>query len=174
MESQSAVSLLRAQYGMVHSWLDGTMQGVTPEVAHSHPPGKAHPIAAHYFHIAVGEDYYILALTRGGSPLMASTYAGKTGASELPPLGEWSAWGRTVRVDLDAARSYAEAVRSALDAYLAGLTDADLGREMDLSAMGLGTQTVGFVLNLILINTAAHTGEISALKGVQGLQGYPF
>lgn len=174
MDSQAAVSLLRAQYGMAHGWVEGTMQDVTPEVAHSHPPGVAHPIAAHYVHIAVAKDYYVLALTRGGSPLMASSYAGRTGASELPPLGEWSAWARSVQVDLDAARAYSQAVQSALDEYLASLTDADLDREVDFSSVNLGTKTVGFICNLILVNTAAHAGEISALKGVQGLRGYPF
>jgi hypothetical protein len=30
------------------------------------------------------------------------------------------------------------------------------------------------LITLLLLNAAAHTGEISAIKGVQGLQGYPF
>ncbi|MCC6169288.1 MAG: DinB family protein [Caldilineaceae bacterium] len=174
MDSQTAVSLLRAQYGMAHSWVEGTMQDVTAEIAHKHPPGRLHPIAAEYIHIAVGEDYYLQALARGATPLVASSFAGKTGASEVPPLGDWGDWGRTVQVDLDAARAYAQAVYAATDDYLASLNDADLEREVDLSAVGLGTQTVGFVLNLLLLNTAAHAGEISALKGIQGLRGYPF
>jgi hypothetical protein len=174
MESQAAVSLLRAQYGMAHQWVEGTMQGVSAEIAHAHPPGKPHPIAAEYVHVAVAEDYYIQALARGATPLMASSFAGKTGASEPPPLGDWGDWGRSVQVDLDAARTYAEAVYAATDEYLASLTDADLAREVDLSAVNLGTQTVGFIFSLILLNAAAHSGEISALKGIQGLRGYPF
>jgi hypothetical protein len=78
-------------------------------------------------------------------------------------------------VDLPAFRAYAKAVYEATDAYLATLPDAALSREVDLSAMGMGKQTVGFVLdNALLGHAYCHCGEISAIKGVQGKKGYPF
>jgi hypothetical protein len=41
--------------------------------------------------------------------------------------------------------------------------------------VGLGQQPLGsFLMNLLVLNAAAHTGEIAAVKGLQGLQGYPF
>ncbi len=41
--------------------------------------------------------------------------------------------------------------------------------------MGLGEQTVGWVLSVfVLANCDWHTGEISCLKGSHGLKGYPF
>lgn len=44
-----------------------------------------------------------------------------------------------------------------------------------MTPVGLGQQTLGSSLgNLLVLNAAAHTGEISAVKGLQGLQGYPF
>jgi hypothetical protein len=50
-----------------------------------------------------------------------------------------------------------------------------LTREVDLSAMGMGVQTVGFVLdNALLGHAYCHCGEISAAKGIQGKKGYPF
>ena len=61
------------------------------------------------------------------------------------------------------------------DAYLGSLTDADLERELDLTAMGFGKLSLGALLGTaVLANTFAHTGEISALKGIQGSKGYPF
>jgi hypothetical protein len=54
------------------------------------------------------------------------------------------------------------------------IEDAELGRAIDLSAMALGVQSVGSLLTVVLHNILAHTGEISCLKGLQGLKGYPF
>ena len=46
---------------------------------------------------------------------------------------------------------------------------------MDLSAVGMGTKSVGFVVNDAVIGHAfSHCGEISAFKGVQGKKGHPF
>ena len=48
----------------------------------------------------------------------------------------------------------------------------DLGTEVDTRF--LGTQSVGWVLTFITYHTLIHTGEISAVKGMQGLKGLPF
>jgi hypothetical protein len=80
-----------------------------------------------------------------------------------------------VKVDLPALRKYAQAVYAASDEYLASLTDDDLNRPVNLSALGLGESTVGYVLtNGALGNAFSHSGEISWLKGLQGKRGYPF
>jgi len=116
---------------------------------------------------------------------MGGAWAGRTGVSDPPPGpgDDWAtrfeAWCRRVRVDLPAFRAYAKAVYEATDAYLAtlpaALPDAELSREVDLSAMGMGKKTVGFVLdNALLGHAYCHCGEISAIKGVQGKKGYPF
>ena len=45
---------------------------------------------------------------------------------------------------------------------------------MTVPAVGMGTQSVGFVVNNAVIGHAfSHCGEISALKGVQGKKGCP-
>jgi hypothetical protein len=60
------------------------------------------------------------------------------------------------------------------DASLAidALDDEALARE--LTAPVFGKRDVGFVLRLAGMQLAIHTGEISAAKGLQGLQGLPF
>ena len=105
---------------------------------------------------------------------MATSFAGKSGFSEPPTPGVWTEWARRVVVDLPAARAYAQAVYAATDSYLAGLTDEELNRDLDLSAMGLGTMKVSYLINTMLIDTAAHCGEISCIKGLQGAKGYVF
>jgi hypothetical protein len=177
------VSLFREQLKAAHGLLEETVGDVTPEQAHWSPPGTANPLGANYAHVVVSEDATMNGLLKGGLPLFASTWAGKVGLSELPPMPnpnapgfpDWSEWGQRVKVDLAALRKYAQAVYAASDEYLASLTDDDLNRPVNLSALGLGESTVGYVLtNGVLGNAFSHSGEISCLKGLQGKRGYPF
>ncbi|MCB0090879.1 MAG: hypothetical protein KDE54_23450, partial [Caldilineaceae bacterium] len=59
---------------------------------------------------------------------------------------------------------------AAVDDYLSTLNDSDLAREIELP---FGKFSVGWVFNIMLMNTYCHTGEISTIKGLQGLKGYP-
>jgi hypothetical protein len=155
------------------------MSDVSEEQAHAMPPGKANSLAASYAHLIVSEDLIVNGVLRGAPPMMASNYAGRTGLSEPMPMPgpEWarySEWARDLRIDMPAFRAYASAVYAATDNYLAGVTDDDLDRTLDLSSLGLGTRTVGWVIGRLLIgHTDNMCGECSALKGMQGLTGYP-
>lgn len=166
--------LLRQQHKEAHEWLEATMQGVTSEHLHWKPQGKANPIGACYAHVILGEDYLVNVMLKGGAPLAATTWAGKTGVSEIPPGDpqiSWADWGRRVKIDLAQIKSYAQAVRANTDAYLASLKESDLSRQMNTPA---GLQTVLWLLNNALIgHVHDFTGEISCLKGLQGLKGYP-
>jgi len=180
-EENRVISHIRAQMKSAHWLLEETLSDVTDEMVRFAPPGKALPIGAAYVHYVSGEDWAIHSVFKGVAPLMAGPWAGRTGVSEPQPApgDDWAArfeaWSRRVRVNLPAFRAYAKAVYEATDAYLATLADPELTREVDLSAIGLGKQTIGFVLNNSLLGHAyCHCGEISALKGVQGKKGYPF
>ena len=168
-------ALLRQQFKQGHEFLEGTMQRVTSEMAHWPPPGKAQPLGANYAHVLISEDFLVNGLLKGAAPLLASTQAGKVGVSELPPQAPpWNEWAGRVQVDVEALRSYAQAVYEATDGYVASLSDEDLDRPLDLSAIGFGQQTLGFMLSILVFNVHTHTGEIACLKGLQGQQGYPF
>lgn len=177
MSQQNAVTLFRSQFQAVeNSWLEPTMQGVTAEQAHwQAPSGRAAPIGAQYAHHIIALDFLFLGFVRKGAPLAATSFAGKAGFSEPYPMeGDWNAWARRVRVDLDALRQYAQAVYSAFDAQLAELSDDDLATSIDMTSLGFGQQTLGSFLTILLIHGAVHTGEISVTKGLQGLKGYAF
>lgn len=177
----SAVSLLGMQFREAHGFLEGTLQGVTSEQAHWTPPGIANPLGATYAHVALTEDGIIGAILKGGTPLFATSWAGKVGVSELPPmpgpggngLPGWNEWARQVQVDMPVLHEYAQAVYANTEAYLASLSTDDLNRPLDLSAAGLGQHTVASLLNTILSNVSWHCGEIACLKGLQGVKGYP-
>lgn len=183
MAEHTEAALLREHLQSAVRLVEGTMEGVSAQQAHWAPPGSANPIGANYAHILLGQDGVISARLKGGAPLFATTWAGKTGVSELPPQADparpgfpdWSSWARRVKVDLPALREYAKAVYATSDAYLASLTDEDLRRSIDLSALGIGKMTVKqLLMGGVIGNALTHCGEISCLKGLQGSKGYPF
>ena len=149
--SNANVSLLRQQLKMAHNWLEDTMADVTSDQAHWVPAGKPNPIGAQYAHVIFGEDFIINSVL-GKSPLMMTAFAGKTGASELPPMGDWGAWAHQLKVDLPALRAYAKAVQANTDAILAEMTDEAVNKSVDASAFGMGTQPLTFMLNLQILN----------------------
>lgn len=178
MSQQNVVNYVRSQFQAAHHvWLESTVQGVTAEQAHWRPPGgRVAPIGAQYAHHIIAIDFLFLGFVRQQTPLALSSFAGKTGFSEPYPMeGDWIEWALSVQIDLDALSQYALAAYASLDEQLAGLSDDDLATPIDMTPVGLGQQTVGsFLGNMLLLNAVAHTGEISAVKGLQGLQGYPF
>ena len=180
--STAAIAFIREAAQVGHWYLEGTMADVTAEQAHYLPPGRANPLGATYAHVLCSEDLIVNGMLRQAAPLSASTHAEKTGLSEpmpMPGTPNWNdayaAWARRVHVDLAALKSYGADVYAATDAYLASLSDADLSRELDLSAVGFGQQKLGWMLNLLVLNhVGTETGEIAVLKGIQGAKGYPF
>jgi hypothetical protein len=172
-----AVSLLRQQLQDAHGFLEETLKDVTAEQAHWAPPGIANPLGASYAHLVLGEDFIINGMLKGGAPLAMSAWAGRIGLSEPPPppTEPWDKWGRQVRINLPALREYAQAVYKASDEYLASLNGDTLNHPLDLSAFGVGEQTVAWLLtNAVVGHANGHCGEVSCLKGLQGAKGYPF
>ena len=178
--STTATQLLRQQVGIAHDILDATMADVTSEQADWAPPGIANPLGATYAHVVVSEDFVINGMFRRQAPLNATTWADRTGLSELMPApaspawSEYPAWTRRVRVDLDSLREYARSVYVETDSYLASLSDADLEQPLDLSQIGLGPQTVASTLTLLLLNhIGTETGELLASKACRAHAGIP-
>ena len=159
--------------------LDGTMADVTPTQVHFIPPGVANPLGATYAHVVCSEDMIVQGMFRQVAPLSASTWVDRTGLSEPMPMpgpgwADYGPWTRRVKIDLDQLRAYAQSVADETDSWLAGLSDADLDRPMDLSGLGLGHHTLASAIALLLANhLGTETGEIAVLKGIQGARAYP-
>jgi len=177
-----ATELLGEQLNIVHKNIEAMMADVTAEQAHWHPSGTlVNSLGGTYAHIFVVEDLAVNAFLKGGAPLFASSWAGKTGMHPFPPLPtpqtpglpSWQDWSTRVHLDLNALRSYAQAVSAASEQYLASLSDEQLGLTCDLAMLGLGTQTVHWIVsNVVVAHGHAHRGEIACLKGLQGMRGY--
>lgn len=173
-----SVTLLREQLKAAHEYLEDTMADVTSELAHWIPPGIATPIGANYIHLVQTEDGLVQFVLQGKEMLGATTWKDKLGASEphpWPPTEpeDYRAWMRRVKLDLPAFREYAQAVYEASDEYIRGLSVEDLDEVLDLSSMGMNPVPRRWVIARYL---AGHTdnicGEVSTLKGLQGVIGY--
>ncbi len=180
--ANAAAVLMREQFKHAAQYLEAITADLTPEDAHWKPAGTALPAGALYAHLVTGLDAIVNAIIAGGPPMFAAAWADKTGLSELPPgpdpatksMPDWTDWSRRVTVELPKLRVYAAAVVAAVDAFLEKLTDADLARPLDLSGVGLGMRTVGFMLsNAVVGHTFSHAGEIACLKGMRGKKGGP-
>lgn len=177
-QNKAAVAILLEQLKEVHKYLGLTMEGVTDEVAAYQPAGTANPIAGTYAHLVMSEDFFVQMLLQNKQPLMEGEYKDKTGASAVQPnewVNEYPKWLREVKVDVKKLHEYANAVYSASEKYLESLTDEDLYKEVDLSAFGMGMRSVHAVIAGMVIGHAySIMGEVSVIKGLQGLKGYPF
>lgn len=176
--SKIAVTILLEQLKEAHKHMNGTMQGVTNEVAAFMPPGKANPIAGTYAHLVMSEDFFVNMLLQKKQPLFETEFKDKTGASELQPT-EWEnaypKWLKEVKVDIEQMNKYAAAVYASSEKYLESLTDDDLSAQVDMSAFGMEKLPLSNVIGMFVIMHANNImGEISVLKGIQGLKGYPF
>lgn len=168
-----AITLLKSAFDAAHGWYGGTVADVTEDVANVVPAGTAHPIGSQMAHIVQSEDA-LINMAQGRAPLWERDgYGQRLG---LPFLITQTAEGsRAFRLRPADLADYTAAVHAQTKAYLDGLTPEDLDRPVDLSGWGMDAAPLGgFLANFALGNTFAHTGEISALKGTQGLRGYPF
>ncbi len=171
-----ASQILTEQLQGAHGLLNMTLNGVTPEVASYAPTGMANSIADTYVHIIVSEDWLIHFLLQNKQPLFTSELKDKTGIESfaLPADNAFPAWTKGAKINMEELKAYADKIFAISEAYVKNLTDENLQKEADLSAFGMGKSTVAFVISSIITsNLNLHTGEISAIKGVQGLKGYP-
>lgn len=163
----NATAYAKLQLEQAFSLLNGTAQGMTEAQYNFKPEGTANPIGKNHVHSLTAVDFFLNFLAQGKAPLW-SGFAASTGL----PQNSLEIWKFEGKIPLDAIASYGQDVqKSALD-YLATLSDGDLDRELDTRVFG--TQNVGFLLQLAGMHTVGHTGDIAALKGLQGLKGLPF
>ncbi len=168
--------VLKAALDFAHRYvLEGTMEAVPEDMANRRPGGMANTIGSTYAHVVLSEDQIVNAMLRGGKPLGEGDWSGRTGVdkpmswSGTDALGDWY---RTVSVDLVACRAYGAAVHQSATEFIATADDETLAREVDMFGMKM---TVATAFEVFVIGHANSIGgEISALKGVAGLKGYPF
>jgi hypothetical protein len=173
-----AVKLILADLTNAHKYFEQTMEGVTNEVAHFKPAGTANPIAGVYAHLIFSEDFFLHTFLKKTQPLFDSTWKDKTGISSLQPtewVTEYPKWLKEVKITIPQVYEYAKAVFTETEKYIESLDDNDLEELVDMSMFGMGSRTRGDMIHMMILGHVwSIMGEISVLKGIQGLKGYPF
>ncbi len=166
----NSLDTIRTIVDQSQSILETTTSDTPAELVNKTQPGQANTIGAIYAHAVMSLDmFYNLALQEGTQVFVTSGYAERLGVSDPNP-NNWES--RTAIIwDISILHSYARAVYDSIHAYLARLTEEELGRTFALFDQDT---TVADTIALATWHTALHAGEISALKGVNEVKGLPF
>lgn len=180
---------------------DRVVSDLTQEQADWKPPGRLSPISGHYWHIIAYVDqvlhetcmppitgmtfdeWFRKRLTKqaqitGEVPVRHSKGWHERVVLSLPPKNpEDPYWDIRVmpeglQIDLDALRAYSHEVVETILEWITSLTEEDLEQKI---ITPIGDYSLGnFLVFFIIWHINVHCGEISAIKGLQGLQGYPW
>jgi uncharacterized damage-inducible protein DinB len=163
---------IQQQMDRVRDQTQAVLQGITDEQLNWPPPGTVSPISTILTHMLAAEDYFIQTLIRGQAPYWeVQEWSRKIGVPAPPEQGRnWDEF-KTVRISPAPVLAYAQAIRLATDAYLAELTAEELDRRVVFHGDEL---PVAQVLMILISHSAGHTGEMAAIKGMQGIKGLPY
>jgi hypothetical protein len=165
--------ILSAQLATTHTILARTLADCDETTLHYIAPGgTVGSIASTYAHVAFAEDRIINATVRGGATVYESQgWAKKLGVAMPDGPFQSQEWATGVRLELASFGEYYTAVQAESKAYVATLTEEEWMRKLPSTN---GESPVAQWVNIVLYHNAEHTGEIAALKGVQGRTGLPF
>lgn len=175
----TALQLIKDQIKEAQANFMGTIGDIKVSHLHKNPGGKALPLGALVAHLVFSEDVIIHGMLQGKDPLYSTSWKGKTGASiPLPAMDDkWSkahsSWAKSVKITFPLLLKYTKAVFMDTEKYINTLKDKDLTKEIDLGNWGK-KRLVDILIGFIVSHTNNLTGEISAIKGVNGAKGYPF
>lgn len=147
---------------------DLALEDLVPEVAHFDAGGKTNTIAQLVAHMAMGEDNVFHRMLMGRSRIIETNdWAEKCG---IPPE-RGAVWGKEWQLNIEPFREYRELVKKSASGYLETMDLADLEKEVE----GFnGPRQIHSLMHIAVINhMLGHAGEVSTLKGIQGLKGLP-
>jgi hypothetical protein len=197
----NTVELIHFSLGTAFEQWELLVKDLTQEQADWLPPGNANPVGSLYWHIVAYVDQVVheWCMAPFGHTTIEEWFEAKRAKHELgmgqAPLRHAAGWQEKVvitlppenpedpywdarnvreglRVDLPALHDYARATAQTLLSWVASLTPEDLERTIPTP---IGDYTLGPFLEFFVIwHINVHCGEIAALKGCQGLKGYPW
>lgn len=167
----AATDFMAQTLDFIHRGFRGAPDGLSDEQLHFVPEGQSHSIAWCMWHGARIEDLFFQQIFQGQrAEWETGGWAAKTGLPEKGfGTGQPTEEAKQVRItSLEAFRDYQARVAELAKSYVAGLSDADLGREVKL---GERVETLGQSINLhLVIHLNGHRGEINLLRGMMGFE----
>jgi hypothetical protein len=197
----NTIELIHYSLGFAFQVLEAVVADLTQDQADWTPPGTASPIGALYWHTIAYSDQLIHEycmpplrvipyvewlearcakrdLNMGQAPLRLSAGWQEKALIVSPPENPQDPFSilrparAGLRVDLPMMHGYAQATAEALLSRVASLTPEELKHTICTPIGDFALDQ--FVDSFIIWHINAHCGEIAALKGVQGLKGYPW
>ena len=169
-----SIELIQFSLGNAFGIFGQVAADLTQEQSDWAPPGVANSIGSLYWHINAYVDYAVHEWGLGQVPLsFKNGWRSKVLVSPAPELeqGEPPVL-HEVKVELSSLHGYAKAVQEAAQNWASTLTPSDLETKVQTP---IGELTMAQMIEIYIIwHINAHCGEIAALKGCQGVQGYPF
>lgn len=169
-----SIELIQFSIGNAFGILGQVAADLTQEQSDWAPPGIANSIGSLYWHINAYVDHAVNDWGLGQAPLSyTGGWRSKALVGPAPELeqGEPPVL-QEVKVDLPTLHDYSKVVQDAAQSWAATLKPADLEIKV---ATPIGELSLAQMVEIYIIwHINAHCGEIAALKGCQGVQGYPF
>lgn len=168
----NAQEIVKSQIAFAHQTFRGIMQDVNDAIAASVPAGNIQPIGPIAAHTVLSEDYF-MSVAMGSSPIFAlEGWRPKIGAPEADNTRLTHDVAAGTVLNLEAFNEYATKVFTSTEGWLAN-ADADaLAREVETPFGKM--PALQLVSGLVLYHISEHSGEIAAIKGIQGMKGLPF
>ncbi len=166
----NGVSSIKETLVLARQYLDGAIQETDVKTLGNRLPGATiGPIGEIYGHTIAGEDWAFNELIQGKELILKTGgWAAKLSLED----GKEPDWNAVAQDHMAELQAYGKAVNQATDAFLDGLTDADLDKAIDFFGRN---EAMGWVISdTVLVHMSFHAGEIASLKGVMGLKGLPW
>lgn len=163
--------VLLAAFESAHMMFDAVVGGMTSKQASYVAPGSKLASAATIIaHAVFSEDSMVAEAAASPRLLESGGFGARTGivVPEGAMLPDWAG-----EYQFDGLLEYAAAVFERTRSFLADVPGSRL-QEVVSSPMGRGATVSRFLAGFGAVHLAQHTGEISALKGIQGVKGLPF
>jgi uncharacterized damage-inducible protein DinB len=160
---------LRTSVKAVNDMVDNAMHDLTDEVVNFVPGGTANTIAQLLAHMVTGQDLLINDKIGGGRSLHETGWSEKTGIPfERPLIWQRDAW----KLDIAGFDAYRKEVARSAEWTFVSMKPEDLDREVSW-VRGPDRPLASMTQAIFVHHGLGHCGEISAIKGMQGLKGLP-
>ena len=162
---------LKKQIESMKGLQDAAIGDLTDEQLMYIPEGTVSPIGVIWLHMVYSEDSFIAILMQKPTLWDAGGWKERFDLQKAPDFGEdWTAF-KESKITVDLLEAYTQAVREGTSACLEATTSDSLDENVKFFSESDPKADVWVLLSQ---HTLLHTGEIAAIKGLQGVKGLPF
>jgi uncharacterized damage-inducible protein DinB len=172
----NTIDFFRSSFGRLHNTTLEAVKELTPDQLNFKPDAEHYSIAWVLWHLVRTEDLILRTLVQKKPEIWAEGgWAAKLGLPERGQgTGQTPEEARAIEIrDFSGFVKYAETVWADIDAYLNGISEADL--DVMFPWRRTGEEPLGQIIgNHVMTHLFGHRNEVYWLRSEQGLQGSPY